>query len=721
MITRTNSHSHSRSIEPEPEPELELELEPEPEPSSSSNTNNNNYSSSSSSPDLLSFPSPTTLLSSPTRFATSSSMLRPRPRLPAGPRTRKQTTLLGSSSSSSSKDQDPSFQHHPSLHSSDPAPAWTAPGSGVQLTDPFSPSPQSLLPPLSTTLPAQPSINQQTELPIPIPDRSLPSHPPPSSSSYSYSTTPLSPHDPPQTTSSPSQDQLPLDPQHVSIQLTPDTSRAGTPTLPLTLSTSLMSPAPPRKPSQATISSISPPINPPPAQLDITPEPLPYKHLTLDAAHWALTSTELQSLVSSAIRESAKEQFIRLLPPSDIDSRLPEDSARIERSWDTASARWRFEAHRRNMLLRALAASGADGELLTQLSNTLCNIDTHAKDLLHASIHRNQLAAARDTHRASALAVALRKLNASYARRTRDLDKARAQIATLRSEVDEAWNAAHKEATEVDRLKTAAATKQREAVTDNITPTNAATTTATTTTTTTTTGGTEDPTDITDDDNAYEDDTSGSALPDGASVDLTTVSRAEVIDVMGKAIAAQARFTMMRTDHPSGSRPPPSAFGRRRSQSSPVTSRSNTPHRQLSIASQVSRASAARRRSIRKNKAGLRLPTSVRARSSSRSVVRGESGSSSNHKAQSKNRNKMGNESVRAEPPIPWLPMDAVGSFLEMEGRPTGEEDGDGDGDGDGDDNVEGDEEGEEEEEEGEGEKEKGEESRSVDISRAGA
>jgi hypothetical protein len=40
------------------------------------------------------------------------------------------------------------------------------------------------------------------------------------------------------------------------------------------------------------------------------------------------------------------------------------------------------------------------------------------------------------THRASTLAVVLRKLNASYARGTCDLDKARPQIAALSTEVD---------------------------------------------------------------------------------------------------------------------------------------------------------------------------------------------------------------------------------------------------------------------------------------------
>ena len=43
----------------------------------------------------------------------------------------------------------------------------------------------------------------------------------------------------------------------------------------------------------------------------------------------------------------------------------------------------------------------------------------------------------------------------------------------------------------------------------------------------------------------FEDDTSDCALPDSASVDLTQVSQAQLVDLTRKAIAAQARFTTM--------------------------------------------------------------------------------------------------------------------------------------------------------------------------------
>lgn len=542
--------------------------------------------------------------------------VRARPRLPAGPRTRKPTTLVPSK-------EDPNEDHPP---------AWapTEHGSDVQLTSPFSASPVPLL---STPQPVNP-------LPPPPPLLHRP-------------------------------DALP--PPHIRQHLdhhNVDTSPPETPTPLTALSLSPIATAS-RKPSQATVhSATAPPLTLPAAQLNLTPEPLPYKYLTLDAAHWTLTSTELQSLVSSAIRESAKEQFIRLLPLSVIDAGIPEDEARIERSWDTAAARWRFEAHRRNMLLRALAASGADSDLLAQLSGTLGTLDSHAQDLLHAAAHRTQIAAASDTHRASALAVALRKLNASYARRTRDLDKARTNINALRSEVEEAWKVAEEQAAEVDRLKAEA---QLRDITGNAEL-------------------------ATDDDNALEDDASGSAPPDGASVDLTMISRAEVVDVTGKAVAAQARLTMMRSNPsfpdpgrspgvgssgsgtPRSAGPPPSAFAVSREPSSPpAASASDTPL--PSSASQVSHVSAARRRSMRKSKASLRLPTTIAAvRSRSRSAVRSEA-NTARRGARSKSRSKKGKDHERDAAPLPWLTADVAGSFLEMEGRPAGEENADADGD----------------------------------------
>ena len=540
--------------------------------------------------------------------------VRARPRLPAGPRTRKPTNLVSSKGGHNG-------DHAHSSPLPDP-PAWT---SDVQLTNPFPPTP---VPPLSSPQQAQP-----------------PPPAPPAPHQYDAFSTP--------------QTQQHLDDHNVT------TSRPATPT-PITTVSTFPSVSASRKPSHATVYSATvPPLNLPAAQLNLTPEPLPYKYLTLDAAHWTLTSTELQSLVSSAIRESAKEQFIRLLPLSIVDVQIPEDVARIERSWDTAAARWRFEAHRRNMLLRALAASGADIDLLSQLSGTLGTLDSHAQDLLQAAAHRTQISAARDTHRASALAVALRKLNASYARRTRDLDKARGNISALRSEVEEAWKVAEEQAAEVDKLKSEAAARLQQ---DQDRPD-----------TTSTSQTTADS--ATDDDNiTLEDDASDSALPDGSSIYLT--SRAQVVDVTGTAVAAQARLTTMPSPL-NPSRSPGSTNSTPRIAGAPPSAFSDAPL--PSSASQVSRVSAARRRSTRKSKASLRLPASIAAgaRSRSRSVLRGEAGVS-RKATRSKSRSRKGKErdASASASALPWLAADVSDSFLEMEGRPAGEEEVDADADG---------------------------------------
>lgn len=527
-------------------------------------------------------------------------MLRPRPRLPAGPRTPKRTTSV-----------------QPQVALDDTA------------NDEQLPSPDPLL---SSTIALHPDLDLQREPPLPTLTTNEPLPPD------------LSHSDVHQPIHSPSLTQIPLEDDHFAPQATPAaaTSRPTTPT-PL-LSPSFETGPSLRKPSQATISSIAP-LTVPAAQMQLTPEPLPYKHLTLDAAHWTLTSTELQNLVSSAIRQSAKEQLIRLLPPSVIDTRMPEDAAHIERSWDTAAARWRFEAHRRNMLLRALSASGADNNLLTQLSVTLSNLDLHAQSLLHAATHRAQLASARDTHRASALAVALRKLNASYARRTRDLDRARAHVAVLRDEVYEAWKLAEEQAAKVDKFNVAVKPQEFSHA---------------------------DPDEsVADDDNLYEDDTSSNVLHD--------LSGAEVIDVTGKAVAAQARLTMMRMDRHPSLRSPPSSYSTR-SLSSPMISGLSTPQRQKSS----SHASSSRKRTRRKSKASLRPSMHISVRS--RSSTRGE------RNARSKSRSKKGKEPAQVEPTVPWIPSDVEGSFLEMEGRPAGDETGGGQvgRDGKGHDNVDG-------------------------------
>jgi hypothetical protein len=200
--------------------------------------------------------------------------------------------------------------------------------------------------------------------------------------------------------------------------------------------------------------------------MDFTPEQLLYQHLTLDAAHWALTSTVLQHLVSSDIRQSAKEQLICLHHPSSIPA-CPK-TQRTSSAHRTPPLPAGTVRHIVATCYCVLSASGADSNQSAQLCATLSSLDFHAQDLLHAAAHRAQLAAATDTHRASTLAVALRKLNTS---------------------------------------------------------------------------------------NLYEDDTSSNVLQD--------ISCAEVIDMTGKAVAAQPPLTIIGTDPHSCPHRPPSSYSAR--------------------------------------------------------------------------------------------------------------------------------------------------------------
>ncbi|KAI0248790.1 hypothetical protein BJV78DRAFT_1233430, partial [Lactifluus subvellereus] len=102
------------------------------------------------------------------------------------------------------------------------------------------------------------------------PGQSLPFHP---SASPSPDTS--------QTSLSLSRSHLPLQDRPMSPQLlsAQGTSRPGTPAPFPPFSSSLTNPVP-RKPSQATVSSATtPPLVLPAAQMNLSPEPLPYKYL----------------------------------------------------------------------------------------------------------------------------------------------------------------------------------------------------------------------------------------------------------------------------------------------------------------------------------------------------------------------------------------------------------------------------------------------------------
>lgn len=110
------------------------------------------------------------------------------------------------------------------------------------------------------------------------------------------------------------------------------------------------------------------------------------------------------------------------------------------------------------MLQSLVALSAGDGDpvalanLTTQLADVTVSCDRLMENMGRIADQRAQIQKVQDVHVASALAMALRKLNGSYAKRTTELREARAQIDQYRAELEEAWRVAEDIAQEMDDL-----------------------------------------------------------------------------------------------------------------------------------------------------------------------------------------------------------------------------------------------------------------------------
>lgn len=117
--------------------------------------------------------------------------------------------------------------------------------------------------------------------------------------------------------------------------------------------------------------------------------------------------------------------------------------------------------HRRTMLLQSLVSCSTskpvDGAtvsaLATQLAELTTSCDRIMEELVHSTDQQGQVKSMVELHWASALAIALRKLNKSYERKSMDLKEAKSRILRLEAELAEAWAEADKLATELDSLE----------------------------------------------------------------------------------------------------------------------------------------------------------------------------------------------------------------------------------------------------------------------------
>ncbi|KAG6857523.1 hypothetical protein H0H87_002148 [Tephrocybe sp. NHM501043] len=192
----------------------------------------------------------------------------------------------------------------------------------------------------------------------------------------------------------------------------------------------------------------------------------------MDAAKWTFTSTQLQGIVSRAIRQSSEASAIRLLLLETLDEEIPAEVARLERAREEAKGRYGALARRRGRLFDALLLLGGGGggqegeqeqeqgerhhhqKRVEELKEVCGELDRAAEALHSAEEQLGQLAQLTQGHSTSALAMALRKLNASFLKQFAEAQSLRAQVESLQAERDDAWEQAEQVANEYEDLRT---------------------------------------------------------------------------------------------------------------------------------------------------------------------------------------------------------------------------------------------------------------------------
>ncbi|CAE6429899.1 unnamed protein product [Rhizoctonia solani] len=183
----------------------------------------------------------------------------------------------------------------------------------------------------------------------------------------------------------------------------------------------------------------------PPPSPTFEPVPVRWRGLTMEAAKWTFSSSQLHSIVSRAIKQSAETSSVRLLPLDVLDQELPIEVERLEQLRDVLQTKYKAQVRRRRLLMRSLALyiDGHDPptskRLLDELEDVGVVCDQLAEDLYLVGDQLGQISKLRDIHNTSALAVALRKINQSYIRARSEVVELQAERTSLEAERDEAW------------------------------------------------------------------------------------------------------------------------------------------------------------------------------------------------------------------------------------------------------------------------------------------
>jgi len=181
----------------------------------------------------------------------------------------------------------------------------------------------------------------------------------------------------------------------------------------------------------------------------------------MDVAKWIFSSQQLQEIVTRAINQSAEASSIRLLKLDTLDRELPDEMHKLELASTDMRARLKMAVVRRRSLLNGLTdhTSGTEvmdsatlASVVEELTEVSSMVDDLAEEIHNVNDQISQLNRLCDIHSASALSMALRKLNTSFLRQATEAQMLRDRVATLEAERDVAWTHAEHVAQEFDDL-----------------------------------------------------------------------------------------------------------------------------------------------------------------------------------------------------------------------------------------------------------------------------
>ncbi|KZV91370.1 hypothetical protein EXIGLDRAFT_719431 [Exidia glandulosa HHB12029] len=201
--------------------------------------------------------------------------------------------------------------------------------------------------------------------------------------------------------------------------------------------------------------------NPLPPSPKFNTAPIRWKGLTYDAARWTLSSEQLQEIVTRAIKHSAESSSIRLLQPDVVEFDLPTEIETLTRQREELRGRLKQQIRTRRLLLRKLTSPNSTEPLTAQgvarnmgeIMDACAMCDQLSEELFHVSDQLAQIVRLRDVHQASALSMALRKINTSFVRVTSEAVELQKRINTLEAEREEAWHTAESVESELNEMR----------------------------------------------------------------------------------------------------------------------------------------------------------------------------------------------------------------------------------------------------------------------------